>query len=56
MDENGTPVPAIADVLRYVRCRSVRITGMEIVCLDGEIVPVGELGIEILPGVLRYCV
>lgn len=56
VDENGTPVPAIADVLRYVRCRSARITGMEIVCLDGEIVPVGELGIEILPGVLRYCV
>jgi len=56
VDENGTPVPAIADVLRYVRCRSARITGMEIVCLDGEIVPVGELGIEILPGALRYCV
>lgn len=54
VDENGVPVPAIADVLRYVRCRSAHISGMKIVCLDGEILPFGEIGIEVLPAALRY--
>ena len=54
VDENGIPVPAIADVLRYVHCRSAHISGMKIVCLDGEILPFDEIGIEVLPAVLRY--
>lgn len=56
VDEMGQPVAQISDVLRYVRCRRVRISGMKIVCLDGEIVPGEEIDISILPGALRYMV
>lgn len=54
VDEHGTPIPAIADVLRYKRCRSVRISGMEIACFDGEIVPCDDVSIAVLPAALRY--
>lgn len=54
VDENGVPVPAIADVLRYIRCRKAHISGMEIVCLDGEILPMDEIDIEVIPAALRY--
>ena len=56
VDENGQPVPKIADVLRYLRCRSVRISGMKQVCLDGDIIPAENLEITVLPGALRYMV
>lgn len=56
VDEAGQPVPKIADVLRYIRCRSVRVSGMKIVCLDGEIVPCENIELTILPKVLRYMV
>lgn len=56
VDANGLPVPKIADVLRYVRCRRVQISGMQIACLDGEIVPMEQLEITMLPKALRYMV
>ena len=56
VDEQGQPVPQIADVLRYIRCRRARISGMKIVCLDGEITQAEDLEITILPRTLRYMV
>ncbi len=56
VNEVGQPVPKIADVLRYIRCRSVRVSGMKIVCLDGEILPKEDIEITILPRALRYMV
>ena len=56
VDEAGKPVPKIADVLRYVRCRHMRISGMDTVCLDGEVTPMHDIDITILPGALRYMV
>ena len=56
VDANGIPVPKIADVLRYVRCSRVRISGMKIACLDGEIAQSEDLEITVLPRALRYMV
>ena len=54
VDAQGRPTKLLADILRYVRCRSVSISGMEIVCRDGEIAHMGQIDIRVVPGVLRY--
>lgn len=56
VDADGTPVPAIADVLRYVHATNITVSGMDIVCLDGEILPLNEIDIAVVPGALRYMV
>ena len=56
VDAEGKPVPAIADVLRYVRASHIKVRGMDIVCLDGEILAGNEIDIAVLPGALRYMV
>lgn len=53
---DGKPVPAIADVLRYIRASRIFVSGMEIVCLDGEIETAKEIDIAVVPGALRYMV
>lgn len=54
VDADGTPVDKIADVLRYVRCREVTVSGMKLVCRDGEISENDTLTVKVLPRVLRY--
>lgn len=54
VDANGVPVPKIADVLHYIKCTSAEISGMEIVCQDGEIHRSDRLQFSVLPGAIRY--
>ncbi len=50
----GTPAKGFEKVLRYVKCRSVRIRGMSICCADGEILPKESVTLTAVPGALRY--
>lgn len=54
VDTDGIPVDKIADVLRYVRCRNVRVSGMKIVCRDGEISETDTVSVTVVPRALRY--
>ena len=54
VSSDGTPVEKIADVLRYVRCRNVRVSGMKIICRDGEISDAESLTVTVVPRALRY--
>ena len=56
VDADGKPVPKIADVLRYVRASRITVSGMDIVCLDGDIARKNEIEINVVPGALRYMV
>ena len=53
---DGKPVAAIADVLRYIHATKISVSGMDIVCLDGEIETEKEIDIAVVPDVLRYMV
>lgn len=57
INEQGVPNDRFLRVLRFVRCRKMRITGPERFCLDGEIFPTGEdrtIEAEVLPLALNY--
>jgi hypothetical protein len=54
VDTDGIPVDKIADVLRYVRCRNVCVSGMKIVCRDGEISETDTVSVSVVPRALRY--
>ena len=54
--DDGKPVAAIADVLRYIHATKISVSGMDIVCLDGEIETAKEIDIAVVPDVLRYMV
>ena len=57
VNEKGELKERFRSVLRFVRCRKMRITGPERFCLDGEIFPTGAartIKAEVLPRALNY--
>ena len=57
VNERGELEKPFRKILRFVRCRKMRITGPERFCLDGEIFPTGEdrtVEAEILPRAVNY--
>jgi diacylglycerol kinase family enzyme len=57
VNERGALKEKFRPVLRFVRCRRMRITGPERFCLDGEIFPTGEdrtIEASVMPLALNY--
>ena len=57
VDEQGVLDERFKKILRFVRCRKMRITGPARFCLDGEIFPTGEdrtVEAEVIPHALNY--
>ena len=57
INEKGQLKPRFKDVITYVKCRKMEISGIERFCLDGEIfsVPAGEpLVAEIVPAAINF--
>lgn len=52
--ETWTPYPKFAPYIEYRRCDRVSFSGIERVCLDGEIVPATGVRAEIVPAAIRY--
>ncbi len=52
--ETWTPYPNFAPYIEYRRCDRVTFSGIERVCLDGEIVPATGVRAEIVPAAIRY--
>lgn len=51
---DGKPIPSVADVITYTRCRSARFSGMKQLCRDGEVSDGNTLSFTVLPRVIRY--
>lgn len=52
--ETWTPYPKFAPYIEYRRCDRVSFSGIERVCLDGEIIPATGVRAEIVPAAIRY--
>ena len=52
--ETGETVDRVKDVLSYIRCRSIKISGIKEACFDGEVRPTSSFTCEVLPRTLRY--
>ncbi|MBR6514171.1 MAG: hypothetical protein IKT46_04970 [Clostridia bacterium] len=46
--------PKFADVLRYIRCKRVSVSGLDSICVDGEIEKLESVEIEVVPNAIRY--
>lgn len=51
---DGTVADKFRDIIRYIRCRKVRIEGIHSFCADGEVFPCNTLEIGVLPGAVRF--
>ena len=46
--------PKFADVLKYIRCKKVTVSGIESICIDGELENMEKVDIEIIPNAITY--
>ena len=50
---DGTVISRFADVVNCVKCRSIKISGMQAVCADGEIYEYHDVNISLVPSAIR---
>lgn len=46
--------PKFADVLKYIRCKKVSVSGIKTICIDGELENAETVDIEVVPGAITY--
>lgn len=57
IDDRGKLKDNFKDIVTYNRCKNAVLTGVERICLDGEIIPTGEdktVQFEVVPGAIRF--
>lgn len=54
VDEKGCPVEKVKDILRYERCKAVKIEGCTAFCADGEIFKESVVDVSVIPKALNY--
>ncbi len=53
INADGTVNARFADILSYVKCKSIKIKGMRAICTDGEVVECNEVQITPVPSAIR---
>ena len=53
LNPDGTVNPRFADILSYVKCKSINIKGMRAICTDGEVVECNEVAISPIHSAIR---
>lgn len=48
------PIPDAKDCLIYRRCKSIRVSGMERLCVDGEVIERKEITASVAPKAIRF--
>ncbi|MBQ4602249.1 MAG: hypothetical protein IJB24_05240 [Clostridia bacterium] len=46
--------PKFADILKYIRCKKVSVSGIKAICIDGELEEVENVDIEVVPNAITY--
>ena len=46
--------PKFADILKYIRCKKVSVSGIKAICIDGELEEVETVDIEVVPNAITY--
>lgn len=57
IDGHGKLMDKFKGIVTYNRCKKAVLTGVERICLDGEIIPTGEdktVQFEVVPGAIRF--
>jgi len=52
LDENGNLIPAFQKYATYTRCRSLKVSGPDNICIDGEVFPLDTAEISVVPSCL----
>lgn len=46
--------PKFADILKYIRCKKVTVTGIKSICIDGELEDADSVEIEVVPKAITF--
>ncbi len=52
--ETAAVYPQYAQHIVYRQCRSMTLSGVSQICLDGEVIPAGGVRVEVVPAAIRY--
>ena len=51
--DTGAPIERFKDIVTYRRIKSIKVTGLELACADGEVRDADSMEISVIPGALR---
>lgn len=46
--------PKFKDVIKYIRCKKLSVSGIDSICIDGELENVDHVDIEVVPNAITY--
>lgn len=52
LDEHGNLIPAFQKYAKYIKCSSIKVSGPEHICIDGEVFPLETAEITVIPSCL----
>lgn len=53
VDENGVLIPSFQKYAVYAKCTSLKVSGPDHICIDGEVFPLDEAEISVIPSCLN---